>query len=49
MSDLVKRQDALIELEQPREKWYETIPFPDEAFPIRILQNRKKQSADPVT
>ena len=49
MSDLLNRQDALIEIEQPREKWYETIPFPDEASPIRILQNREKRTADAVT
>ena len=49
MSAQSSQAEPVFEINPSRESWYETIPFTDESFPIRVLLNRESKVPDPVT
>ena len=49
MSALSPQDAPAFALDRSRESGYECIPFQDESFPIRILQNLESRTPDPVT
>lgn len=49
MSFQSSKIEPVIDLNSPRESAYETIPFNDESFPIRVLLSRESRVPDHVT
>ena len=49
MSVLSPPDTSAFDLDHSRESGYELIPFQDESFPIRILQNLESRTPNPVT